>query len=161
MPDPTRPTAQPRWASGMAAIIAEPPSGKKDQGWIAEKPPFAYDNWFYNLVYQWLLWLDFITYSPNLQVTKTTTATISFPTRTVFGDVSGAGFTATLDLAANFPKGHRVTFKNISVGSGNTLTVAPGSGDKLEGTTSNDSLAAGDNRTYETDGVADWWDIGS
>lgn len=144
----------------MAAIIVEPPSGKKDQGWIAEKPPFAYDNWFYNLVYQWLLWIDFITYTPNLQVTKVANYTAVFPVRTVLADPTGGTFAVIFDLAANFKAGHRITVKNIALGSGNLVNVTAGGADDLEGTTSVDPLSAGDVRTYETDGVSQWWDIG-
>jgi len=39
------------WASTAdPANVVEPSQAKQEGGWIAEKPPFEYDNWFYNLV---------------------------------------------------------------------------------------------------------------
>lgn len=51
-----KPTDLPQWADGGSAQITEPSAGKKLLGWIKEKPSFAFFNWFWNLVYQWLGW---------------------------------------------------------------------------------------------------------
>lgn len=54
-----KPGSLPRWADGASAQIVEPPSGTKDTGWgTGEKPANSYFNWFWNLVYQWISYLD-------------------------------------------------------------------------------------------------------
>lgn len=56
-----KPTNTPRWADVGGAIV-EPTSGKKDIGHVpAERPPAQYLNWLFNLIYQWVAWLDTIT----------------------------------------------------------------------------------------------------
>lgn len=52
-----KPATTPRWADVGGAIV-EPAAGKKDIGWIAEKPPHQTFNWWQNLVYQWIKWID-------------------------------------------------------------------------------------------------------
>lgn len=43
------------WIPNDTTGIATPPGGKLDVGWVsAEKPPFQYMNWFFNLVSQWI-----------------------------------------------------------------------------------------------------------
>lgn len=58
-----KPSTLPRWANlANPADIVDPPSGKKDTGWLtAEKPPHSYFNWFMNLVYLWAVYLDGLT----------------------------------------------------------------------------------------------------
>lgn len=58
-----KPSTLPRWANLAApADIVDPPSGKKDSGWLTgEKPPHSYFNWWKNLVYQWTVYLDGLT----------------------------------------------------------------------------------------------------
>ena len=52
-----RPTALPRWAN-VGGDIVEPPSAKKDTGWVsAERPPAQFFNFLLNLIYQWLAYL--------------------------------------------------------------------------------------------------------
>lgn len=57
-----QPDKLPEWASDELRIV-EPDESKKDTGWEGtgivpnEKPRYQYDNWFKNLVYQWLGWL--------------------------------------------------------------------------------------------------------
>jgi hypothetical protein len=60
MPVPVKPTEDPRWATDVSAELTEPPAGKKDTGWIAEQPPFQYENWLKNTYYKWKVWLDTI-----------------------------------------------------------------------------------------------------
>ena len=53
-----KPGSTPRWANVGGAIVV-PSSGKQDVGWEApEKPPAEYFNWFQNLTWQWLDYLD-------------------------------------------------------------------------------------------------------
>src|SRR5260221_10162312 len=61
-----KPSSLPRWADSGGAIT-EPSSGKKDVGWVAEKPPYQYFNWLLNLIYTWLLWLDRITSADGIK----------------------------------------------------------------------------------------------
>jgi hypothetical protein len=54
----TRPLTFPRWADAGGAIVV-PTSGKLDIGFVpGERPPAQYVNWFQNLDYQWLQYLD-------------------------------------------------------------------------------------------------------
>lgn len=52
----TRPSALPVWATG--GTITTPSGPKQALGWVVEKPPLSFFNWFQNLVYQWLGYLD-------------------------------------------------------------------------------------------------------
>lgn len=46
------------WIPDNTTGIATPPGGKLATGWLsAEKPPFQYMNWFFNLVSQWVNFL--------------------------------------------------------------------------------------------------------
>lgn len=55
----TRPTSLPDWATGGGAEITVPPAPSRASGWLGGiKPPNAWVNWFYNLVYQWLLYVS-------------------------------------------------------------------------------------------------------
>ena len=57
-----QPTKLPEWATDEILIV-EPSSDKKETGWEGtnitpnEKPRYQYDNWFKNLVYQWIAWM--------------------------------------------------------------------------------------------------------
>lgn len=51
-----RPSLFPEWASGGSGSV-EPSSAKKLLGWIVEKPPYQFFNWWMNLVYLWLVQL--------------------------------------------------------------------------------------------------------
>jgi len=60
-----KPTKLPRWADvpGIGADgqahVAEPPEGRKDDGWQwKEKPPRQWFNWLLNLTYEWLGWIS-------------------------------------------------------------------------------------------------------
>jgi len=59
----SKPASLPRWADAAnPADIVDPPSGKKDSGWLVnDQPPHTYFNWFWNLVYQWTVYLDGLT----------------------------------------------------------------------------------------------------
>lgn len=53
------PSEYPEWADGGSAQLVEPVSGKKQVGWTSgEKPANQILNWWQNLVFQWVEWLD-------------------------------------------------------------------------------------------------------
>ena len=56
-----KPSAKPEWATDGGALVLEPPSGKKTQGWIVEKPPVRYWNWLLLKTYQWIDYLENLT----------------------------------------------------------------------------------------------------
>jgi hypothetical protein len=55
-----KPTDLPRWADLANPLdVVEPPSGKKDSGFLsAEKPAHSFFNWLLNSYYRWILYLD-------------------------------------------------------------------------------------------------------
>lgn len=55
----SRPDQLPEWASGTGADRTEPPSGQKETGWQSgQVPPAGWWNWWANLVYLWLVYID-------------------------------------------------------------------------------------------------------
>jgi hypothetical protein len=55
----SRPTEYPEWASGGGAVLVDPLLAKKQLGWVdQEKPAGPYMNWWQNLVYKWVQFLD-------------------------------------------------------------------------------------------------------
>lgn len=56
-----KPTSKPRFASDVGAAITEPSEGKKDIGWIAEKPPHQVMNWIHKWTAAWIDYLDGLT----------------------------------------------------------------------------------------------------
>lgn len=58
MPNFTKPTDIPRWGDGVTNTV-EPPSGKKDIGWLnSEAPPSSYENWLMHANGEWVQWTD-------------------------------------------------------------------------------------------------------
>jgi len=54
----SKPTDIPRWADTTAHVL-EPPSGKKDEGWVLDEfPPSNYENWRTREVGRWFKWLN-------------------------------------------------------------------------------------------------------
>lgn len=54
----SKPASQPRWATDGGALITTPSSGAQDVGHVPSTALTAQlANWFWNLVYQWTLWL--------------------------------------------------------------------------------------------------------
>ncbi len=85
----------PRWADTVAgdpSKVSEPPSGKKDIGWlVAEKPPAQWKNWLLLQTYNWLLWLDaFETESHTWTKLQTFTASV-LNTRAILATGNGSG----------------------------------------------------------------------
>lgn len=52
----TKPTSLPEWAS--SGVIVEPAAGKKALGWTTERPAYTFFNWLFNLIYQWIQYLN-------------------------------------------------------------------------------------------------------
>jgi len=53
-----KPTELPTWATGAGAAKTDPGAAKKLLGWIVEKVPHQWLNYWMNLVYQWLAHLE-------------------------------------------------------------------------------------------------------
>jgi hypothetical protein len=49
-----KPVEKPAWATGLAADVQTPSSGKQAIGWISEKPPFQFFNWLAKFTYLWI-----------------------------------------------------------------------------------------------------------
>jgi hypothetical protein len=58
----TKPSTEPRWADAQTdpdAVTTTPTSGEQDQGWHDDEIPTAgVFNWFFNLVYQWIAYVN-------------------------------------------------------------------------------------------------------
>lgn len=55
---PAKPGTLPRWAD-VSGTIVEPPSGKKDVGWVGgEQPPAGWLNWLFNTIHLWASYLN-------------------------------------------------------------------------------------------------------
>lgn len=48
----------PQWNENETNIIDPPPTYKTDGWGLTEKPPSQYFNWFMNLVYKWVDWIE-------------------------------------------------------------------------------------------------------
>lgn len=53
-----KPNKVPTWATDGGAEVTEPSAGKRAIGWILERPAYQYFNWLFNLIGQWLGFLD-------------------------------------------------------------------------------------------------------
>jgi hypothetical protein len=72
-------------------------------------------------------------------------------------DTLGASFAATLPLAADAEAGAKITIRNTSTGGGGFTVDPTASGaDTVDGTL---ALADGSFGTYQSDGVATWYQI--
>lgn len=61
-----KPGFLPRWATGGGAVVVDPPSGKKDQGYVsAEVPTEGHMNWLFNTNYLWATYLDNLEAEPH------------------------------------------------------------------------------------------------
>ncbi len=53
-----KPTKLPEWAT-VAADVVEPTLGQKQLGWVTgTKPPNGWFNWWMELVFDWMFWLE-------------------------------------------------------------------------------------------------------
>lgn len=116
----SKPGTLPRWAD-VGGNIVNPPSGKKDVGWVAaEAPSDGYWNWFNNLTYQWAAWLNDFEVVPHTWTstqtfaaavfTGVTTNTLAVSTTSTFTGVST--FTATPVLNGGFTSNGTSQFNN-------------------------------------------------
>lgn len=71
-----------------------------------------------------------------------------------YGNTTGGSFTFTLPLAAAY-QGLEVNVYNITFGGSNTISVSRSGSDTINGGTS-DSIAAGENRRYVSNGTG-WY----
>lgn len=55
-----KPASLPEWASSGAGVT-EPSAAKKALGWVKEKVPYQWLNWWMALVYDWIAWLNGLT----------------------------------------------------------------------------------------------------
>ena len=53
-----KPTDKLEWIPDDTTNITEPSGAKKTNGFIAEKPPFQFHNWIFNICSQWINYLD-------------------------------------------------------------------------------------------------------
>lgn len=72
-----------------------------------------------------------------------------------FGNTSGGSFNATFP-AASSNSGAQFCVKNITFGGGNLVNLVRTGADLFEGATS-DSVAAGEQKCYASDGVSNWY----
>lgn len=155
----TKPTQFLDWIpSNSPASITDPPSGQKNSGWVpGQVPPAQFTNWQLNLIDRWIKWFD----SPTGigQETITANTVVDNTIGLIFADVS-AGSISSVELPpAAGNEGYRLTLKNISIGSSNTVTLVPAGADTIENQASV-VLAAGEYITVVSDGVLDYWQIG-
>lgn len=126
-----RPASLPRWATSGATITA-PSSGKQDTGWTGlEKPSEGVFNWFWNLVYQWLLYLSAAATPTYVNRTTGTSYTANAFELVTLSLASPAPFSLALPngAAQDF-----VTFKDITGDlAKNPLTVTVTGGGTIEG----------------------------
>jgi len=53
-----KPSELPVWATDGAALVENPGTAKKEQGWAVEKPNVKFMNYILNLIYQWIVHFD-------------------------------------------------------------------------------------------------------
>lgn len=99
MSKPTAGSAPLRWGTVplIPADLTEPDTTHMDEGWQdAEEPPHSYFNYWMNLVYLWLVYLDNITAEA-----LTWTALETFNLGIVAANPNGAGLSATSTFAVS------------------------------------------------------------
>lgn len=143
-----KPTTLPEWNSDDTNQT-EPLTAKKEEGWLVEEDPSsAYFNWWMNLVWKWLVWLDD-------RVTNTGGAAPRIGLRGIgtIGEGGGTGITAVGNGAAagvdaaggatsgsavkglgGAPNGKGGEFTGDGTGSGAAATGGDASGPGLFGT---------------------------
>lgn len=124
-----KPATLPFWATGGSAEISEPSDVKKALGWLVEKPPHQFFNWFWNEVCVWLTWFN-KGYVSNVQtVTASGTTALALGTRIVYCDATLGNQILTLpDVTAD--DGMEVTVIKTDV-SVHTVTLQSVVGGKL------------------------------
>jgi hypothetical protein len=90
----TKPSSLPQWATDGGTTV-EPSSGQKQTGWaVGTRPPARWMNWWKNLVYQWMQYLDAPAGTPGT-VGNGGTALSATGGSTVSGSTGGGGLIGT------------------------------------------------------------------
>jgi hypothetical protein len=158
----TKPSQYLNWTNGMAPYVLQPPSGLRTSGWVVGQPsPFQYMNWLFNLIDQWIQWLDSVEPSNPISATISSTTAAAQPTSVYFCNVTAAGFTVNLP-ASSLNLDYELVIKNISFGSSNIVTVTAAGTDTIEGGSAGGSttLAAGEYIRLHSDGAGNWFQVG-
>jgi hypothetical protein len=122
---PIKPSQDPIWATVPTAGDLTAPSGAKQiLGWIQEKPPLQYFNWWMNLVYQWQQYLYYRLPHGNM-IKVTASGSYAVPlgqSLYLFMDCTLGNQTATLPTpVTGTDDGMIVRIKRLDA-SGNTIT---------------------------------------
>lgn len=183
----SKPTDIPEWStdanfpagtdpwSGTPTTV-EPSSGQKAAGWNpSQRPPAQYLNWWQNLVYQWVAWLDSIFDSDGDLYHDTKTLVISpssgqattgsdtsWTLSAATGNVSWTGGGTSWLVPINLPVGKRITEIRMrsTTDAGTTISMGfyvtrlggpidPGDDDD-SGTVATSDIAGGDQDTTMT-----------
>jgi len=133
-----KPGTLPRWANVGGAIVV-PPAGTQDVGHVAgEQPLHSYENWYKNLVYQWIVWLndgDVALHNVSATGTLAVTGAATFDGNVTLGNAAGdainplGAFTASEGITV--PTGKAVAINGsstLSVGGATTLAAMTASG---------------------------------
>jgi hypothetical protein len=141
-------------AAGLNPISVVSPS------WLVEAPyltrPFQSKTWESQPGGTWLLVADSYEESITSVFAAAFTA-VNNSTNLAETDTLGASFAATLPLAADAEAGAKITIRNTSTGGGGFTVDPTASGaDTVDGTL---ALADGSFGTYQSDGVATWYQI--
>lgn len=117
----TKPTKYPEWADGASAIV-EPSDVKKALGWVVEKPPHQFFNWFMNLVWQWVTWFD-QGYQPMTLVTAAGATVVALgASRSYIADCTLGNQSFTLPTPGNPADDGMIVSILRKDATGNTLT---------------------------------------
>jgi hypothetical protein len=112
----SKPTVLPEWATSGSAAVVEPLIAEKQLGWVAAtKPPAQWFNWWFKLVYQWIVWLDAFESTAH-----TWSAIQTFNSNATFG----AGVTVTITDTLQMGGSSNAYFNGGSF-TGGTLSLQP------------------------------------
>lgn len=145
---PTPPGSFPIWVpSGDPAFMLPIPSGQSDTGWVGgEAPPFQYQNYWQNLVNQWVVYF-------NSVITSETASTIpanSTVLTTTGSTASGVNQITGLASTTGILKGQAIVMTGVPSGtfvdavSGTTVTMSQNA------SATNTSIAVAFNHQYAT-----------
>lgn len=111
---PTPPSNLPIWIpSNNPAYIETPPTGQTDTGWVElEAPPFTYMNWWMNLVYQWVVYL-------NAVLTGTTASTVpaNSTVLSTTGNITNGSNQMVVGVATGILKGQAIVATGVPTGT--------------------------------------------